>query len=103
MIKNLLGGRLARYLQWVQVPPITNEKCQKAYGIITDSMICAGLEDGGKDSCQGDSGGPYVCEDESGHAIITGIVRYCFNFNLFDYENYMYIFFLQFWKWMCFA
>ena len=103
MIKILLGGRLPKDLQWVQVPPITNEKCQKSYGIITDSMICAGLEDGGKDSCQGDSGGPYVCADESGHAIITGIVRYCFNFNLFDYENYMYIFFLQFWKWMCFA
>ena len=95
MIKILLGGRLPKDLQWVQVPPITNEKCQKSYGnIITDSMICAGLEDGGKDSCQGDSGGPYVCEGESGQAIITGIVRYCFNFDLFDYENYMYIFFL---------
>ena len=78
----MLGGRLPNDLQWVQVPPITNEKCRKSYGsnTITDSMICAGLEVGGKDSCQGDSGGPYVCEDESGQAIITGIVRYYFNF-----------------------
>merc|ERR1712047_107763 len=37
--------------------------------------ICAGLDQGGKDSCQGDSGGPLVCE-ENGLAVITGIVSW---------------------------
>ena len=31
---------------------------------------------GGKDSCQGDSGGPYVCSNENGEAILTGIVSF---------------------------
>ena len=31
---------------------------------------------GGKDSCQGDSGGPYVCSNENGEAVLTGIVSF---------------------------
>ena len=38
-------------------------------------MLCAGFDQGGKDSCQGDSGGPLVCE-ENGNAVIAGIVSW---------------------------
>ena len=84
---------------------VTNEKCRKSYGsTITDHMICAAEDEGGKgkylfsiflsavclhflkyiclltsvhkDSCQGDSGGPYVCDDGTGNAVITGIVSF---------------------------
>merc|ERR1711887_340492 len=42
---------------------------------IEDSMICAGLPGGGKDSCQGDSGGPFVCKD-TGDSYLAGIVSW---------------------------
>lgn len=50
-------------LQEVDVELYDREKCNTAYkdqGGITDTMLCAGFEAGGKDSCQGDSGGPLV-------------------------------------------
>ncbi|XP_078356255.1 transmembrane protease serine 9-like isoform X2 [Oculina patagonica] len=57
------GGATPEYLQQVQVPVVSRARCDKAYpGKIHDSMVCAGLDQGGIDSCQGDSGGPMVCE-----------------------------------------
>ena len=44
----------------VTVPIVDRDICngKDSYdGRITENMICAGLEEGSKDSCQGDSGG----------------------------------------------
>ncbi|CAG7818291.1 unnamed protein product [Allacma fusca] len=56
------GGRVARTLRYVNVPIVSDTECKLDYSNqeITESMICAGLTQGGKDSCQGDSGGPLV-------------------------------------------
>merc|ERR1711942_619167 len=46
----------------LDVPVVSDDDCRGSYGQdeIADSMICAGLDAGGKDSCQGDSGGPFM-------------------------------------------
>ena len=41
----------------------------------TDTMICAGLDKGGKDSCQGDSGGPLFFNKEDRNYLI-GLVSW---------------------------
>lgn len=71
-------GSLPETLQWVNVPLVSNSECSTKYqGVnrITDSMLCAGYNEGGKDSCQADSGGPLICS-EGGKAILTGVVSY---------------------------
>ncbi|XP_035693354.1 trypsin-like [Branchiostoma floridae] len=71
------GGSLARVLQKVDVPVVDRDDCRDSYGTwITDNMICAGLDQGGKDSCQGDSGGPMVCGQVAGGATLDGIVSW---------------------------
>uniref|UniRef100_A0A3Q2UJZ5 Peptidase S1 domain-containing protein n=1 Tax=Fundulus heteroclitus TaxID=8078 RepID=A0A3Q2UJZ5_FUNHE len=64
-------------LMEVEVPIVENSQCNSSYGgnIITDNMICAGLQEGGKDSCQGDSGGPMVSK-QCGRWIQAGIVSF---------------------------
>lgn len=55
------NGEIPNVLRKVTVPLVSAEACSAAYpGSITDRMICAGLDAGGKDSCQGDSGGPLL-------------------------------------------
>jgi len=57
------SGSLPTALQVVNVPIVGRPKCNTQYasfGGITDQMICAGVDEGGKDACQGDSGGPLV-------------------------------------------
>lgn len=57
-------GFLARNLMFVDIPIVDHQKCTAAYeklafpgARVTENMLCAGLEGGGKDSCRGDSGG----------------------------------------------
>ena len=57
------GGSSPDYLMQASVPLVSKSRCDRAYpGKIHDSMLCAGLDQGGVDACQGDSGGPLVCE-----------------------------------------
>ncbi|XP_047473697.1 trypsin-1-like [Penaeus chinensis] len=71
------GGNTPSVLQKVSVPIVSDAECRDAYGQneIDDSMICAGVPEGGKDSCQGDSGGPLACSD-TGSTYLAGIVSW---------------------------
>ncbi|XP_022080373.1 uncharacterized protein LOC110973682 [Acanthaster planci] len=62
------GGAQSPDLYEVTVPIVSQKACQEYYAAenITERMICAGLEEGGKDSCQGDSGGPMVSNPVEG-------------------------------------
>ncbi|XP_015237157.1 PREDICTED: transmembrane protease serine 9-like isoform X2 [Cyprinodon variegatus] len=64
-------------LMEVTVPVVGNRQCKCNYGerTITENMICAGLQEGGKDSCQGDSGGPMVSK-QGDRWIQAGIVSF---------------------------
>ncbi|XP_065366760.1 serine protease 53-like [Calliphora vicina] len=72
------GGSLSNKLLEVQVPIVSNDRCDALYaafygpGRITDSMICAGIQGvGGKDACQGDSGGPLLVNHQ-----LAGVVSW---------------------------
>jgi len=65
-------------LQEVAVRMISQERCSSyvGYHILTDNMMCAGYEDGGKDACAGDSGGPLVCRIPAGAWVLNGVVSW---------------------------
>jgi secreted trypsin-like serine protease len=60
------GGRISNVLMEVPLPVVPDAKCKKVYPqAAIGSSICAGYDEGGKDTCQGDSGGPLFYEDET--------------------------------------
>jgi secreted trypsin-like serine protease len=73
-------------LRQVIVPLQPRSDCNDAdsyNGAVTDNMICAGLDAGGKDTCQGDSGGPLTTRpgDSGGlgdYDVLTGITSWGF-------------------------
>lgn len=72
------GGMGSSVLREVQVPIVSRERANESYnGVIDESMIAAGYDQGGKDSCQGDSGGPLVTFDqETNKPILVGVVSF---------------------------
>ncbi|ADD45129.1 serine protease [Stackebrandtia nassauensis] len=72
------GGEQSNELLKAKVPGVDDEKCKEAYGesLDPDSMLCAGLDEGGIDTCQGDSGGPMGVVAEDGTFTQTGIVSW---------------------------
>ncbi|MER5929307.1 serine protease [Streptomyces sp. NPDC002054] len=59
-------GDYAYALRAAGVTVLADEVCRAAYPgdadgrYLAESMVCAGVQEGGKDACQGDSGGPLV-------------------------------------------
>ncbi|XP_071414096.1 trypsin I-P1-like isoform X1 [Pithys albifrons albifrons] len=68
------GNSYPDLLQCLKAPVLSDSECQDAYpGQITNSMMCVGFLEGGKDSCQGDSGGPVVCNGQLQGVVSWGI------------------------------
>ena len=81
------AGSASNALQAVEVPLVSRSNCNDSNsynGDITTTMLCAGLDQGGRDSCQGDSGGPLTRGANSGQ--LAGIVSWgvgCARANLY--------------------
>jgi trypsin len=60
----------------VDVPIVDRETCDQQYEQtgrdVTTDMLCAGVDEGGKDACQGDSGGPVYDADNA----LVGVVSW---------------------------
>jgi secreted trypsin-like serine protease len=72
------SGSTSDTLRKVEVPITSDDTCATSYPNDFDaaSMVCAGLQEGGKDSCQGDSGGPLVGTAADGTRKLIGIVSW---------------------------
>ena len=83
------GGDSSDILQKVIVPIVSDDDCRESYGEdeIFDSMICAGVPEGGIDACQGDSGGPMVCDIDGGDSYQCGIVSWGYGCARPDYPG----------------
>ncbi|CAH1780724.1 unnamed protein product [Owenia fusiformis] len=70
---------LADLLHQVIVPLIDTSICNRRdwlAGRISENMLCAGFEEGGKDACMGDSGGPMFCADNLNQWTLKGIASW---------------------------
>jgi secreted trypsin-like serine protease len=68
----------SRRLLETPVPTVSELQCKEQYRgkKIEAEQICAGLEQGGRDSCNGDSGGPLVAYDRNRCPYQIGIVSW---------------------------
>ncbi|OXB77243.1 UNVERIFIED_CONTAM: hypothetical protein H355_002235 [Colinus virginianus] len=73
-------------LLYTELMVINQKECTDAYAnkshngnplVVTENMLCAGAEEGGRDACHGDSGGPLVVLDaQSRKWFVIGIVSW---------------------------
>lgn len=63
-------------LREVMVPTVSTKACTDAYPGLKPNQLCAGYEQGRKDSCYGDSGGPLNAVDDAGCPYQIGVVSY---------------------------
>ena len=72
----LLAG--SALLRETAIETIPTQRCAARYPgtVIGVGQICAGLEQGGKDSCHGDSGGPLMAYDAGGCPRQIGVVSW---------------------------
>lgn len=75
-----LVGPAPDELHEVDVPVVSDSDCATPYeptfGFDPETMVCAGEDNGGKDSCQGDSGGPLMVRDTKDNLIQMGTVSF---------------------------
>lgn len=77
----ILGGPVPSILQVVRLPILPKIQCQQMFlaaghvKAIRDTFVCAGYNDGGKDSCEGDSGGPLMVQKD-GRWLLVGTVSH---------------------------
>uniref|UniRef100_A0A646QE05 Limulus clotting factor C n=1 Tax=Hemiscolopendra marginata TaxID=943146 RepID=A0A646QE05_9MYRI len=77
-------GNLSQIIQQAKVPVVSNKQCEEDYRkaklrvIVSRNMLCAGYDEGSRDSCSGDSGGPLVfpIDDREDKWVLEGIVSW---------------------------
>ena len=78
------SGKVSPTLQKVNLPIIYNKQCKQWFQdelgestYIPNTVMCAGLMQGGRDTCQGDSGGPLIVQSAPGSSWVqAGIVSW---------------------------
>jgi len=71
------GAAGSQWLRYIKIKGYSQEDCRstKMYGRqIGDSMLCAGMDDGSRDTCPGDSGGPLIKRVQVGDAFVDTLV-----------------------------
>ncbi|XP_062532943.1 trypsin-1 isoform X1 [Bombyx mori] len=78
--ENRNEGDRSNILQKTEVTVVTNDQCNQWYQSqgskvkIIPTQMCAGYENGGRDSCWADSGGPLMVRDDKKHTMVVGVV-----------------------------